>query len=293
MSGDVVATAFINKVIGNLDAIIGDIRAVNLTVPIVLADVPDLGSTPDKISSHPDPVKRANASAIVAALNQEVATLAEDRKVTLAPISNLTDQILSPDPLYIGAIEMIKDADPEKDNRPKYLFCWKGLHPSTNGQAIIANILLAAINTATGHDTPLLPDREIITDLLGLNPDQPFIDWATTAGLTDLSMTADIDGDGIPSLGEYLLDLNPMIPNKHHIAKVSETLTPATLILNYKPDVNASRLADITIQQSSDLDEWIDIPADNLIYLGSGNYQAKMTIGPDPGFFRMAFELKP
>jgi len=291
LSGDAVATAFINNVIENLDDIIDEIRDVNSTVLIILADVPDLGSTPDKIAAHTDPAKRANASVIINDLNAAVASLATSRGATLAPISNLTDSILSPDPLYIGALQMIKDKDPE--NPPLYLFCKGGLHPSTNGQAIIANTLLAAINTATSSSIPLLTDREIITELLGLNPDQSFIDWAKTAGLTDFSMTADIDGDGIPSLGEYLLNLNPLIPNDTHLAKVSETLSPATLILDYTPDMEASRLADITIKQSSDLDHWVDVPAPSLIDLGNGDYQARMAIGPDPGFFRMEFQLKP
>ena len=201
-AGDTVATAFISNVIDNLGELFDEIRNYNATAPIVLANIPDLGATPDIIDDHPDAAKRANASAIVADLNQAVATLATARGATLASITNLTDAILAPDPLYIGALEMIKDKDPEEDNRPLYLFCWKGLHPSTNGQAIIANTLLAAINTATSSNIPLLTDREIITELLGLNPDQPFIDWANTKGLTNLSMTADRDGDGIPSLGE-------------------------------------------------------------------------------------------
>ncbi|MBT8036103.1 MAG: SGNH/GDSL hydrolase family protein [Verrucomicrobiae bacterium] len=288
---DATAVQFISNVIGNLDDIITEIRSVENALPIVLANVPDLGATPDKIAAHPDPTKRANATAIINDLNVAVAALATTRSVTLAPLSQLTDRILSTDPLYIGAIEMIKDKDPE--NPPKYLFCKEGLHPSTNGQSVIANTLLAAINTATGANIPLLTDREVISDLLGLNPDQPYLDWATAAGLTDSSMAADIDGDGIPSLGEYLLNLNPLLANTMHIASVQDIAGVPTMTLNYTPDGTASRLADISIKQSSNLQSWAAVPAGNIIDLGGGNYQARMPASAGLGFFRMEFDLKP
>lgn len=289
--GDATAAQFISNIIDNLDDIIAEIRSIDSSVPVVLADVPDLGATPDKIAAHPDPVKRANATAIINDLNVAVAALASARGATLAPISHLTDRILSPDPLYIGAIEMIKGKDPE--NPPKYLFCKEGLHPSTNGQSAIANILLTAINTATGSNIPLLADREIISELLGLNPDQPFIDWAATAGLTNLSMTADTDGDGIPSLGEYLLDLDPLLVNAAHIASVQDIAGVPTLTLDYTPDTAAGRLADIVVKQSSNLQSWSAVPAGNLIDLGGGTYQARMPASAGLGFFRMEFQLKP
>lgn len=288
---DAFAQAFIANVINNLNDLFDEIRDYNASVPIVLANIPDLGATPDIIGDHPDPAKRSNATAIIADLNQAVAALASARGATLAPISHLTDRILSPDPLYIGAIEMIKGKDPE--NPPKYLFCKGGLHPSTNGQSVIANTLLAAINTATGSDIPLLADREIVSELLGLNPDQPFLDWATTAGLTDLSMTADTDGDGIPSLGEYLLDLNPLRVNAAHIASVQDIAGVPTLTLDYTADTAAGRLAHIVVKHSGNLQSWSAVPAENLIDLGGGTYQARMPASAGLGFFRMEFELKP
>ncbi len=289
--GDTTAAQFISNIIDNLDDIIAEIRSIDSSVPVVLANIPDLGATPDIIGDHPDPAKRSNATAIIADLNQAVAALASARGATLAPISHLTDRILSPDPLYIGAIEMIKGKDPE--NPPKYLFCKGGLHPSTNGQSVIANTLLAAINTATGSDIPLLADREIVSELLGLNPDQPFLDWATTAGLTDLSMTADTDGDGIPSLGEYLLDLNPLRVNAAHIASVQDIAGVPTLTLDYTADTAAGRLAHIVVKHSGNLQSWSAVPAENLIDLGGGTYQARMPASAGLGFFRMEFDLKP
>lgn len=127
--GDITPAAFKSGVITNLGKIIDEIRGVNGSVPIVLADVPDLSIAPDIIADHPDPVKRAGVSAIVNQLNQEVAALAATRGVTLAQVSQLSDLLLGGGPVYIGAIEMINDKDPTRENRPRYLFCKGGLHP--------------------------------------------------------------------------------------------------------------------------------------------------------------------
>jgi len=142
LPNDTFADSFIAQVTGNLEVMIDEVRDYNSSVPIILADAPDLGATPDIIADHPDATMRANASAIINDLNAAIAQLAADRNLTLATASSLTDQILSPEPFYIGAHQMIKDADPLENNRPEYLFCWQGLHPSTNGQAVIANINL-------------------------------------------------------------------------------------------------------------------------------------------------------
>ncbi|MGB0992937.1 MAG: SGNH/GDSL hydrolase family protein, partial [Akkermansiaceae bacterium] len=241
--GDPTTEQIIATIIANLNDVIDEIRRASSSVPIVLADVPDLGAAPDKISSHPDPVKRSQASVKVAALNQAIAELAVQRGVTPAAISQLTDRILSPEPAFIGAIEMIKDVDPTRENRPRYLFCKEGLHPSTNGQALIAKTLLDAINTATSSNISPLTEREILSELLGLNPDQPFLDWATAHSLTDLNMTADEDGDGIPHLGEYLLDLNPTVANAEFAPYLTTTNGNKKFQWDFQLNSIAERLA--------------------------------------------------
>ena len=292
-AGDAFATSFISTIITNLGDIIDEIRTFNPNIPIVLANVPDLGATPDIKADHPDPIKRANASAIINDLNAAIASFTANRNLTPALISQLTDKILDPEPLYIGALEMIKDSDPQENNHPLYLFCWKGLHPSTNGQAIMANTLLTAINTATGSNIDLLSNREIITDLLGLNPNQPFLDWATSYGLTDLSLTADADGDGIPSIGEYLLGLSPQMLDEVHLTQLQSINGTPSLTLTYTPNTAAERLASIVIKKSQDLETWTALPSDQIIDLGNGSYQAQMPIENDLGFLRMEFPLKP
>ncbi|BDS06064.1 hypothetical protein NT6N_11040 [Oceaniferula spumae] len=296
--GDVTPTQFKNTVLTNLGKIIDEIRDVNETVPIVLADVPDLTAAPDIIADHPDPAKRANVTVIVNELNQDIAALAANRGATLAPVSSLTDRLLSPDPVYIGAIEMIKDKDPMRNNRPLYLFCKEGLHPSTNGQAVIANTMVTAINTATGSSIQPLASREIISLLPGIEANQPYLGWAGAAGLTDLSMTADADGDGIPNLGEYLLGLNPLVVNNDHLMDL-ETIDGAdTLTLSYTPDTDALLLADVEVKYSTQLESWLPLPSGSLIDMGNGTFQVQLPTADIPGgndraFLRMEFVLKP
>lgn len=298
LPGDTFATSFTAEVLGNLGAFIDEIRNHTTDVPIVLADVPDLGVAPDIIADHPDVLKRANASAIINALNTELATLATNRNVTLARISELTDRLLSPDPFYIAGHEMIKDTDPLENNRPEYLFCWQGLHPSTNGQAIIANTLLNAINLASGTSIQQLGNREILENLLGLNPDQPYLDWAQTQHLTDSSMTSDSDGDGIPNLGEYLLGLNPLSVDETHIATFETINSEDYLSLQYTLDTDALRIANADVKYSTNLNDWLEVPPNGLINLNSNSYEARIAISdlPNEGtraFLRIEFTLRP
>ncbi|MBT8044018.1 MAG: hypothetical protein KJO79_03625 [Verrucomicrobiae bacterium] len=106
-------------------------------------------------------------------------------------------------------------------------------------------------------------------------------------------MTADNDGDGIPNLGEYLLNLNPMAVNNVHLGQVQEISGTPMLTMDYSPDSNAARLADIVVKQSVDLSNWTTVPAANLIDMGNGIFQARMPLDTGPGFFRMEFRLKP
>ena len=298
LPGDTFANNFIAQVVANLEELVDEVRDHNETVPIVLANIPDLGATPDIIADHPDASLRANASAIVNDLNAAVATMATNRGLTLAPISDLTDQLLSPDPIYIGAHQMVKGTDPTENNGPSYLFCWRGLHPSTNGQAIMANVLLEAINTATGSSIAKLESREILTDLLNLSPDQPYLDWAAANNLTDDIMSADADGDGIPNLGEYLLDLNPLSIDTSHLASLQTISGTQYLTLGYTFNEDALRLAHGFIRYSTDLSNWMDLPSDGLIDLNNGSYEARLPIDTlpneaDHAFMRMEFSLKP
>ncbi len=295
---DAFATSFITQVISNLGEIIDEIKDFNAAVPIILANIPDLGTTPDIMADHPDASKRANATAIINDLNIAVAALALNRNLTLAPISNLTDMLYSSDPIYIGGHQMIKGTDPNEDNRPQYLFCWQGLHPSTNGQAIMANILLDALNTATGSSIEKLESREILTDLLELNPDQPYLDWASTKGLSNTSMTADPDGDGIPNLGEYILGLEPQSIDYTHNSTVKSINGSNYLTLKYTPNTEALRLADGSIKYSTDLSNWLELPNNWLLDLNNGTHEAQLPIRnlpdhADRAFLRMEFTLKP
>ncbi len=291
LPGDATATSIINSVVSNLEDIINEIRSIESNLPIVLADVPDLGAVPDKIADYPDPLKRANATAIINDLNVAVASMALSNSVTLAKVSQLTTDILKPEPFYVGALQMLKGTHPE--NPANYLFCKAGLHPSTNGQAIIANILLAAINSATSSNIDLLPDREIITHLLELNPDQPFIDWATGKGITNFSITLDSDGDGIPNLGEYLLGLDPFAIDHVHHTETQEIDGVPMLTMDYMPDENAARLADIEVKQSTNLDDWSLVSPANIHPQADGSMQVRLPFGLDGLFVKLEFNLRP
>ncbi|MFK7909919.1 MAG: SGNH/GDSL hydrolase family protein [Akkermansiaceae bacterium] len=288
--GDLTPEQFKTNVKNNLGEIIDEIRSVRSNLPIVLADIPHLSAAPDIIADHPDASKRANVIAVVDSLNQELVAFASSRGVNLAPISSLTTDLLSPDTYYIGAIEMIKNAHPE--NPSNYLFCKAGLHPSTNGQARIANTLLTAINSATSSNTLILPDREILINLLNLDPDQPYLDWVAGKGIIDTSFSLDSDGDGIPNLGEYLLGLEPLITDTYN-AKLKSIDGSTMLTMDYSPDAAAGRLAETSIKQSNNLIDWNPISASNIHSMANGTMQVRLPSTDSKLFLKMEFKLRP
>ena len=129
--------------------------------------------------------------------------------------------------------------------------------------------------------------------LLGLNPDQPFIDWLAAKGIAQISMLLDSDGDGIPNLGEFLLGLEPLVADAVHVSTVQWFDGAANLTMTYKPDSNAARLANILIKQSTNLTDWSLIPEANIHLLPDGHKQVRLPMGHDGLYTRMEFELLP
>ncbi|MGJ8642024.1 MAG: SGNH/GDSL hydrolase family protein [Luteolibacter sp.] len=238
-------------------------------LPIIVATVPDIGATP--IEKIDDPTEAAAARARVATLNANIiADLGSRANTTIARIDLITDRIFDQVPVQINGTEFIYT--PDVENPPHHFFCKLGFHPATAGQALIANEILAAINTFA--TTPIAPfaNREILTILPGIDPDQPLIDY--------IAATPD-DSDGLPDLLEFLLGKDPATPEPvfDFATDGSASYTPNTAALDY---------ATLTPMESNTLDgTWNPVPVNRLT-----STSGSITILPDPTEPKLFYSLE-
>jgi len=255
---------FLQQIPTRLRTIHNFVRSKNSTVPIVLCTLPDIGAT-YKISDHySDPARQVIARQRIAALNASVIALGAELGCQVARVDHLTDRIFDQVPFQINGT--IFHYPPDDANPPDRLFCHDGFHPSTVGQAIITNLILDAVNRATGRTIPLLSDREILGSVLGLNPDQPYLTWAAGAG----GMIANPDGDGLPNLVEYLLNTDPN-------AASSPFHFTANGGLSFVTSPERLRFAKLEVHESTTLTNWTPVPGNRVAVLPDGTWQV------DPG----------
>lgn len=239
-------------------------------LPIIVATVPDIGATP--IERLSDPTAAATARARVATLNTNIiADLGSRPNTTIARIDNLTDRIFDQTPFQINGTEFIYQ--PDQENPPLHLFCKLGFHPATAGQALIANEILTAINTFAHTQIPLFTNREILTLLPGINPDQPLTDYI--AGAPD-------DNDALPPLLEFVLGKSPTTQDTAFTNSSDGTAT-------YPQNPAAQDYATLTPLESTNLDGiWHPIPTNRL----TNNPDGTLAILPDPAQPKLFYRLE-
>ncbi|MBX3741783.1 MAG: hypothetical protein KF712_12375 [Akkermansiaceae bacterium] len=274
--------ALLQTAVNNLAQIISFVRQQNATVPIVVCTFPDIGATPviTTNNNYADLSLRARARQRIADTNAAVMSLAASRGAQVARIDFLTTRIFDEPQFHLNGT--VFKYPPNDLNPPDHLFCHDGFHPSTVGQALIGNLVLDAINRATGASIPLMQNREIIGDVLGLNSDQPYLTWAGSAG----GPAANPDGDGFPNLVEYLLGSSATVADN-----------PLTFAANgglsFRPLEAPSRYADLAVQESGTLrNDWTAVPQSRITVLPDGTWQ----VAPNGGarnFYRLAATPKP
>ncbi|MCF7673890.1 MAG: SGNH/GDSL hydrolase family protein [Akkermansiaceae bacterium] len=239
--------ALLAQVVVNLAEIHDFIRSKAPLMPIIVATVPNVGATPEVASKYNDPARLVVARARVAQMNAELVAMATARGATVARTDQLTDRVFDEVPFHLNGTVFAIPPDPE--NPPHAVFCKDGFHPATVAQALLADILLDALNRATGRSIPRLTNREILGEVLGLDPDQPYLDWVGPAG----GFTADPDGDGLPNLAEYLLGSPPLMAGN-----------PMTFgddgLLRFALSTEGTRFATVAVEESTALAGWQPVP---------------------------------
>lgn len=267
---------FFSGIIDRINEIHKWVRALRGLHPptVIVCTIPDVGATPQISNIYNIPEKQASTRAKIAAFNQDIIAWAASKPVppTIARLDLLTDRVFDQVPFQInGTVFTLAGSN---ENPPTQVFCKDGFHASTVAQAYIANEVIGAINTARGTSIPKFSDREILKNLLGLNPDRPYLDWIAAAGLTGSGMDADPDRDGLPNLLEYLLGTAP--GSFSH--PFTGSFEPGSS-LSWKPDAIGLRFADLVPEESDDLQEWTPVPAERTTVSPDGTVQVSPAEG--------------
>jgi lysophospholipase L1-like esterase len=271
--------ALLAAAVTNIATIHDFVRSRAATLPIIIATVPDIGATPEVAGKYTDPVRRLQARARIAAMNASLSAMATARGATVARIDDLTDRVFDQVPLHLNGTAFIYPPSP--DNSPRPIFCKDGFHPATMAQALIADILVDALNRATAGTIPRLTNREILGPILGLNPDQPYLDWAAGAG----GFLANPDGDGLPNLTEFVMATSPLQANSPFEFESSG-------LMRFTPSVQAQQFASLALEESPTLATWLPVPGTRINVDTDGTWQ----IAPSPAtrtFYRLAVTPRP
>jgi lysophospholipase L1-like esterase len=257
---------YTNATRDSIQWIVDYVRSQKPSLPIVLVAVPHLGCAPDiQLQCPTDPVKTARVTAALDALNAQLAAFAQSRNIAFASgVYDLTKKMIF-EPIRIGGIEFYKQGD--MDSRPRYLFSGDNFHPNTAAHARIAQVVIDTFRAKypATNITPL-GDREIVANILGLDPNIPFNEWIATqsvpAGKTGLY--DDPDGDGHKNILEFALaGASPIRPDSFLLRPPAPELIAQQphLTWTYKLNPIAQEWASVLKPQSTtDLTTWTDVP---------------------------------
>ena len=282
-------SAFFDNIITRINFIHSWVRAIRGVKPpkVVVCTVPDVGATPQISNIYNVPEKKVTTRAKIAAFNQKIIAWAASKQnpPVVARLDLLTDRVFDQVPFQInGTVFTLSGSN---ENPPTQVFCKDGFHASTVAQAYIANEVIASLNTAMGTTIPKFSDREILKNLLGLNPDQPYLTWISSAGLPTSGMDADPDGDGLPNLVEYLLGTSPGNYSKPFTGSFSPGAS-----LSWRPEAVGLRFGDLIAEESNDLVAWTTVPAERTSVATDGTVSV---VPPTEGksFVRLKAVAKP
>lgn len=281
------APSYFENLINKLNDIHAWVRILRPNVPIVVCTVPDVGATPQISGIYNVPAQQQATRAKIAAFNQSILTWAagKSRPPTVARLDLLTDRIFDQVPFHVNGTVFTLSGSQE--NPPLQVFCRDGFHVSTVGQALIANTLMAALESATGRDLTFFSNREILQNLLGQDPDQPYLDWIAAAGLPGSGMDDDPDADGFPNLTEFLLGSPPGSFSR----PLSGSFAPG-MALSFLPSATGLRYGSLTAEESSDLSSWFPVPAGRTSVAPDGTVSVAPAAG-GKGFARLQASRNP
>lgn len=280
------AAPWINSVASDINAVIQFVRSRNPTIPLVVCGVPHLGGTPSKNNAHPyDAIKTTRVTAALDALNLRIHQSATAARAGYADIYSITRDLVTAPRWVTGGFRIEKRESSSGD--PAALFLGDGFHPNWPIQAVFAQYILDAFNSLENTRIPRLSNREIVGAVLGQAIDLTLNQWARGYDIADgdRGWADDPDGDGLRNLVEFAFDLDPVRKDRHLLPQPWIENTGANgprLALSWQPrDPTNSTWARITIQESSDLKSWSNVPPSATFNPGGGVRTVRRYPSPD------------
>ena len=259
------------SVIDQMEEIIEIVQGEDSDIPIVVGNFPDVGGTEKRKLDFPDRAGRDLASQYIADANARLKAMLATKSIPVFEVTRVTTDLISEQPFRLGNVELFPFGHPE--NPPRNLLCRDGFHPSTSTQARLANMIMTALNEKASWSLTPFSDQEILTDILGLDPaaDNEYLAWIDGFAVSNSSLVADPDGDGLDNLGEFALDLNPSLPDAPTAGSEGA----------FNFTVKASRTEYVTTLPavSGDLENWTPFP------------ETPPFVLPEP-FLRLEFSLR-
>ncbi len=280
-------SSLIQSLTNNLAQVLDFVLNQNPALKLVVVNLPDLSATPDKQTAHPDPLKRANVTAATILANQAITNLANVRGLPVADVFSETEKIVTGQTVWVGPVNLYAGSDP--DNNPRYEFTRDGLHPNTCLQSIIARRIVETFNQAYGAAIPTITDAEIL-NLTGLDPLQPYLDWAATNALANTDLAQDPDSDRLANIAEFTFDLDPNQPSPPPLT-IEASATAATA--RYHPEPDRLRLVEVRPEWSTNLDAWAAVPDEQLSTNLDGTMAIALPFAEPSRFIRLQISIQP
>ncbi len=160
---------YVAQVVGNIEEAVSTILATD--GQLVLANVVDYGIVPLVWSSifFGDPDKRDRVTAVIGQVNDALAGIAEDNKLTLVDLFGFSKALFGDNHnlrefLYIGDVPIkLWESDTPAHGGPWAGFVHDGVHPATHLQGLLGNAFLTALNIGYSGEVPLFTEAEILS----------------------------------------------------------------------------------------------------------------------------------
>jgi lysophospholipase L1-like esterase len=269
------ANSSIGRIEDDLEDIIDFVLRDTPGMPMVLVNVPHVGATPEVKGQYPtDQVKTTRVTAALETLATNLRALAAEKNIGYADILTLTTELLPDAPYCIGGVPFSNEGTDTGAAEKLWLGgdLSQNFHPNTNGQALLANAIIAGFNEKYMLGIAPFGEMEIVEDLLGLPT--PLASWAEGFGLPIDQRQAgdDPEGDGLINLIEFALDLDPSKPSQLP-RPVCES---STVRFDYQLRPQACDHISVTPEFSRDLSHWQAVPSENIAEFPDNTYRVTL-----------------